>query len=48
MTSRSQMVEQLSKMFDRVEKEYEAGEITFEEKESRQGEIMQTWRVIQP
>lgn len=42
------MVKKLSSMYDCVEDEYQRGEISWEEKESRQQEIMQTWRVIQP
>lgn len=42
------MVKKLSSMYDGVEAEFQRGEISWEEKESRQQEIMQTWRVIQP
>jgi hypothetical protein len=46
--NQDEMVQKLSSMYDGVEDEYIRGEITFEEKEARQQEIMQTWRVVQP
>lgn len=46
--NQDEMVAQLSEMYDNVQQEYENGEITFEEMEQRQQEIMQTWRTIQP
>ena len=42
------MITKLSEMYDGVENEYQNGEITWEEKEQRQQEIMNTWRTIQP
>lgn len=44
----SEAVRELAKMYDNVEREYQEGIITWEEKESRQFEIMMTWRQIQP
>lgn len=46
--NQDEMVDKLSEMYDGVESEYQRGEISWEEKESRQQEIMQTWRTIQP
>lgn len=48
MTSQEEMTTKLSQMYDGVEQEYQQGIISWEEKESRQNEIMQTWRIIQP
>lgn len=46
--NQDEMINKLSQMYDGVEQEYQEGEISWEEKESRQMEIMQTWRIIQP
>ena len=46
--NQEEMIKQLSKMYDGIENEYQQGQITWEEKEQRQQEIMQTWRTIQP
>lgn len=43
-----EIVKKLSVMFDNVETEYQQGEISIEERDERQREIMETWRVIQP
>lgn len=46
--NQDEMISKLSEMYDGVETEYQNGEISWEEKEQRQTEIMQTWRTIQP
>ena len=46
--NQDEMITKLSEMYDGVENEYQNGEITWEEKEQRQQEIMNTWRTIQP
>jgi hypothetical protein len=46
--NQDEMISKLSEMYDGVENEYQQGEITWEEKEQRQTEIMNTWRTIQP
>ena len=42
------MSRRLSEMYDHIEMEYQQGQISYEEKEERQQEIMQTWRTIEP
>ena len=41
-------IKQLSEMYDNVEKEFQRGEISADERDIRQKEIMDTWRMIQP